>query len=373
MGAGPGSVATVLPNLGHALPLASEASWSNLLASLIETDPQPLWPVLGIEPCEAPIVRREVGVGKAGRIDLVIESGSNPVAVIEVKVLSGLGYRQLQRYEEAMPGARRYAAVHPGTLRVDVSVTPNWKAVSWETLLTGFARSADHWVATTARAWLAHLERSLPKVDGATVWNDLESGEGFVVQMWTRFSWLHSRITPPPDVKSRLGWSSAGVSATFGLRKPAEAERYTAQAEVEERLSVRDYPKLAGYGKPPVGPSLWVGLLLADVTTSADFDWAYLRQVWDEAIASSRTDWVTRAPRPKGHDKMSYDAMVAAGGPRHLGFGFGAGQVRLSGSCMFGARVQLQPTITLEQVAVEMEALVPVVEAMAAVERPQQF
>jgi hypothetical protein len=42
--------------------------------------------------------------------------------------------------------------------------------------------------------------------------------------------------------------------------------------------------------------------------------------------------------------------MVANGGPRYLGVGFGESQARRRGSCMFGARTQMRPDLTLGQI-----------------------
>lgn len=360
-----------LPDVGHLLPFASETSWSNLLASMITTDPTPLWQLLGIEASnEPPTIVREVPVGNAGRIDLIIKTGGKVLAVIEIKVLSGLGPRQLDRYQDAVPDAEHYLVVHPKRLTVDVSSTPDWDATSWEAVLGGYAVSANAWVATTARAWRAHLDAHLPKVDGTTVWNELSSGDGFVLQMRTRFSWLHSRVVPPTGVRSRLGQSSKGVSSTFGLSAPAAVERYTAVAEVEERLPVQSYPKWAGTGSELIGPSLWVGLRMDRIDSSEEFDWMYLLQVWNEVLADARSDWATNSARKSGHDRDGWKAMVQAGGPKHLGVGFGAGQVKINRMCMFGARAQLRADISLEEVAAEMDVLSDVVLAMAEVQPP---
>ncbi len=90
----------------HALPLNSENRWSDVLAVLIETDPGPICELLdlGIEP-SAVAVKREVSLDKANRPDLILHANGSTVAVIEVKLLSGLGVKQLDRYLEAEPNA----------------------------------------------------------------------------------------------------------------------------------------------------------------------------------------------------------------------------------------------------------------------------
>jgi hypothetical protein len=132
---------------------------------------------------------------------------------------------------------------------------------------------------------------------------------------------------------------------------------YTLQAEVEERMGVRSIPKYASASKPPVGPSAWVGLLRSGVTTSAGFDWAYLAKLWREVMEHHRSDWVTNRAQPRGIDKDLHAAMVAAGGPRHLGVGFGDAQTRITGECMFGARIQFPGDVTLGDLTRELESL----------------
>jgi hypothetical protein len=191
----------------------------------------------------------------------------------------------------------------------------------------------------------------------------------FVPQMTARVSWSHSTVTACEPLWTRFGWSSAGVSATFGVRANGAVEQYIVMAEVEERLPVRGYPKIASTDTKLIGPSIWVGLLMSDIGSSSEFDWMYLLKVWNEVLKVARNDWSTRSAVPRAvHDRQGHKSMKAAGGPSYLGVGFGAGQVKLSRSCMFGARIQLQPTVTLGQVAAEMKSLRDVVAAMAIVE-----
>lgn len=56
--------------------------------------------------------------------------------------------------------------------------------------------------------------------------------------------------------------------------------------------------------------------------------------------------------------------MVAKGGPRYLGIGFGDAQAKAPGSCMFGARFQLPPDVT---VAEALLATTDVMLAMATI------
>jgi hypothetical protein len=85
-----------LPVLKFALPLGNEARWSDLLAVLIATDPAPISAVLGLRHDPSTLaVHREVAVDSTSRPDIVLAVEGGRVAVIEVKVLAGLGANQL--------------------------------------------------------------------------------------------------------------------------------------------------------------------------------------------------------------------------------------------------------------------------------------
>jgi hypothetical protein len=64
---------------------------------------------------------------------------------------------------------------------------------------------------------------------------------------------------------------------------------------------------------------------------------------------------------------------MAAGGPSFLGIGIGEAQARRSGECMFGARFQLAPDVRLDQVVAELQATVPLILDMAAMDEPPPF
>src|SRR4051794_20145962 len=91
------------PAIGYALPLGSEIRWSDMLAAMIATDPQPLCTLLAlpVDDAKGVRVRREVAVDRANQPDLIIECSGRRLAIIEVKVLAGLGPTQLARYQVA--------------------------------------------------------------------------------------------------------------------------------------------------------------------------------------------------------------------------------------------------------------------------------
>lgn len=118
------------------------------------------------------------------------------------------------------------------------------------------------------------------------------------------------------------------------------------------------------------GPSVKICLVQTGVDTSADFDWDYLLSLWP-TMASARSDWVTEKPKPRSpHDKAGIERMVAAGGPKFLGIGFGDAQAKKSHDCMFGARIQLAPDITLGLLALVMKDLEKLLHDLAVVTPP---
>ncbi|GAA4398294.1 hypothetical protein GCM10023153_22960 [Ornithinibacter aureus] len=58
--------------------------------------------------------------------------------------------------------------------------------------------------------------------------------------------------------------------------------------------------------------------------------------------------------------------MVAGGAPRWLGKGYGNATARTHGSCVFGARLTLDPTLTLGQIEAVLMDVQRLVEDMAA-------
>lgn len=347
------------PVLGFALPLRSEAHWSDLLAVLIATDPVPLGAVLGLPPAPAGLsVRREAFVDSANRPDIVLTADGIRVAVIEVKVLAGLGPRQLERYHKAEPDASVYALICPERLAIRLRDAKPWTEVTWETLLRAYEDSDHSWVAATARAWRLHLDRALPKVGPGTRWNELRQGEDFVIAMRTRMSWLHSQIHAPSGVEHDLVGSSAGVSWVARLYAETPICGYWIMTEVEENLPVRDYPRyFTSDGPQPRGPSAKVCLYQEGVETSAGFDWGHLHRLWP-VMEQARTDWVRRTARPRAaHDRAGYERIVAAGAPPFLGIGFGDAQTKINRACMFGARIQFPADITLAEINGEVAAL----------------
>jgi len=355
-------------DIGHIVPLDHENRWTDLLAVLIEADPTSAAALLALGDRPRQVrARREVGVTPKNRVDLVLEVDGRRRTVVEVKLLSGLSNLQLSRYRDEFPDAASYVLLFPERLRIDIALETGWRAVSWETLLGAFARSPSSWVADTARAWLAHLEHALPKVDANTAWNELHDGENLVIAMRARMSWVFGQLRLPSPITPYLAMSGAGVSWVVGMCLDASVPGYQVQAEAEERLSVRSYPRVvSGTSPKPLGPSIKVLLDQRHVRTSANFDWNYLLQLWP-LMDAARDDWVRQSARPRAeHDRAGWQNIVDRGAPRYLGIGFGEGQIKRSHECMFGARFQLKPEVRLVEVAKALRQTASLVSEMAS-------
>jgi hypothetical protein len=359
-------------SIGHILPLSNENRWTDLFAVLIEADPVSASAAfdLGGDQAQRIGVRRESrGIGR-DRLDLLITAGGHPRAVIEVKVLAGLGREQLLKYRKAFPDVERHILIFPERLPIRLAQGAGWEAVTWERVLDAFRRSPRSWVAETATAWVNHLDKAIPHVDAQTRWNDLRDGEDLVVAMRARMSWVYGALDPPSPIEHDLVESSAGGSWVARMNLPTRVAGYWIRVEAEENL--RGHPKRASAsGRALRGPSIKVCLVQTNVSTSASFDWTYLLSLWP-LMAAARSDWVTAQPRPRSaHDRQGWLEMVAQGGPRYLGIGFGEAQARRRRECMFGARVQLQADIRLDALADALEDTANLMVELAGASAPQ--
>lgn len=348
---------TTLPQARHLLSLDNENDWSNGLASLMESDPATTRRVLGLADGGSLVVRREVTSG-ANRPDIVVSTVDGAVlAVIEVKILSGLGKQQLERYEETITkegwdGART-VLLTLGRLPLYLPADSPWLQLSWEEVLAAYAASGDVWVATFARAALHHLSTALPAVSADLRWCDLAAGEDFALALRARQAWVFGAVDEPAVGEKRLHPASGGRSWVTTLRIPTGREGYEVLVEAQEDLPVRSWPRAEGDGGSvlPKGPSVRICLLQGGVTTSAGFDWDWLLQLWQDHMSRVDKPWVTNPPNLKAaHDRAGRQGILGKAAPAFLGIGYGERQTQLTDECLFGARYLLED-VALQDVA----------------------
>lgn len=153
------------------------------------TDSAPLLQVLGLNiPPSEIAINRESKVDTSNRPDIVLSYKGERVAVVEVKVLAGIGPRQLSRYATTVPDSAKLAIIYPGKL--PLTAEKRWEGLTWEAVLQAFSHSRHGWVRTTASAWLEHLFSTLPSVHSKTIWNCVPDDQNFALAMRTRLSWL---------------------------------------------------------------------------------------------------------------------------------------------------------------------------------------
>lgn len=364
------------PDLHYVIPGWNENRWSDLLASLIKTDPGPIQQLIGVRTDD---VQREVTIPgskprTSDRLDLLLTQNGRQVAAIEVKVLSDLGVDQLTRYRAAFPHLDAYCVLHLAGLPVSLG-DDQWQMLTWESVLGAYGASRHPWVATTARAWLDQLNSLVPRVDADTVWNDVaDDPAGLELALRARIAWLARQIS-----SSRLGTdvvqSSGGGLWVLRIWTVTQISNLRVQVEVQEGLSATEwgFDPLRRYCDRIRGPAPLVGLRLSDVDTSESFDWGLLRDVFAEHVLDDRGvpkagfSWQLTPASPRHPvDRAAWRDMVESGGPKWLGKGFGMAVAKQKyRECLFGARLQYLPTMTLGEIRDELARLEPLMEAMA--------
>ena len=354
------------PQLKFVIPGSNENRWSDLLASLVATDPAPMGGLIGGEPDH---VDREIVVRGQGRrsdrLDLLLSRGSRVLAAIEAKVLSDLGVDQLERYQSAFPEAGNYYVLHLS--QFPLTLPEPWQRMTWEVVLAAHAESSHPWVAATARAWLQQLDELVPPVDGETVWNDVpEDAAGFELALRARVAWLSNRMNEWCRIDHELAISSGGGAWVAAMRTRASVDQHWVIAEVQEGLAAQEWrpDPDSPYSARVKGPVVLVGLAQIGPATSASFDWAALHRllrgrVYDEigAALDARPWQTTAASLRDAGDRANWQALVTAGAPRWLGKGYGMATARVHNVCAFGVRLQLAPSLRLHEIDAELQGL----------------
>ena len=365
------------PDLRFIVPAANENRWTDLLASLISTDPDPIAQFIGAEPDD---LRREVVVPspvdrKSDRLDLLLLRDGHQLAAIEVKVLSDLGPKQLERHLDAFPDADSHYVLHLGQLPLSLRGAPQWQSLTWESVLTAYSESGHPWVAATARAWLTQLHSLVPHVDSSTVWNEVpDDAAGFELALRTRIVWLSGRMDSWCELDHELSLSSGGGAWVADMSATASPS-HRVIAQIQEGLPAQawrmdpDRP----YRSRLDGPMVLVGLRQDGVSTSAGFDWHLLHRLFQDRIIDNGGQvldgrpWQTTAANPKDPiDRQGWQSIVVAGAPKWLGKGWGMTVARSHHqACAFGARFAIPPTSTLGGIDAELQRLQVLITEMA--------
>lgn len=366
-----------MPDLSFVIPAANENRWSDLLASLIATDPAPMARLVGVN---FDTVKREVAIPgqearKSDRLDLLLVKDGVDAAAIEVKLLSDLGPRQLERYVAAFPAAKVHRVLHLEGLPVNLQRTRTWESLTWEAVLKAYADSSNPWVATTARAWLLQIPTLVPAVDANTVWNDVpDDAGGMEIALRARIAWLSRQLDGWCTLAHDIEPSSGGGSWAVRIWAPSRASGHLLTAELQEGMTAFEWrpDPTKPYRERLRGPVVLLGLRQDDVDTSANFAWTDLHAMFVEHIldeAGSPRDnraWHLTAARP-GHaiDRANWEVIVGAGAPRWIGKGWGMKVTKSARSCLFGARFQIPRDSTLGHINAELQRLEPLLARMA--------
>lgn len=365
------------PDLSFVIPAANENRWSDLLATLVVTDPDPFAELLGVD---FDAVRREVvvpGVARtADRLDLLLTRCGRGVAAVEVKVLSDLGPQQLVRYSAAFPDAQTYRVLHLDRLPVNLREATPWESLTWESVLQAYVNSDNLWVSTTARAWARQLDALVPPVGPTTMWNDVpDDAPGLELALRARIAWLSSQLSTWCELEHDIVPSSGGGNWALRMWAPSSSLGHFVTAELQEGLTAfawKPDPSQPYRDRLP-GPVVLLGMRQEGTATSADFDWPKLHRMFAEHILDEygqpRDDrvWHTTAARPPDPvDKQNWQDIVQAGAPRWLGKGWGMRVARTTQSCLFGARFGLPPDSTMSEIDAELRRLQPVIQRMAS-------
>ena len=365
-----------MPDLSFVVPAANENRWSDLLASLIATDREPMTRLIsiGFDTVQREVVIPGQEARTSDRLDMLLEKDGTAAAAIEVKLLSDLGPKQLERYVLAFPGAQTYRVLHLDRLPVNLTRTKPWESLTWEAVLEAYAASTNPWVATTARAWLLQLPTLVPMVDANTVWNDVpDDAAGMELALRARIAWLSRQLEAWCRLPHDIEPSSGGGTWAVRIWTPSRVAGHLVTAELQEGMTAFEWKPdpTRPYCERLRGPVVLLGLRQDDVDTSTNFAWGELHRLFREHVldddGTARDDraWHLTAARPgDAVDRANWEAIVAAGAPRWLGKGWGMKVAKSAQSCLFGARFQIPPDSTLGNIDAELRRLEPVIARM---------
>lgn len=336
--------------ISYLLPFSNENSWSDLLASMITADPASILKFAEVSgDTSSVLVKREYskdsGIKKRDRIDLVIASVDSPsdyLIAIECKVLSDLGYEQLDRYSQVFPDkTKRYLVALPYR-QLDVPV--GWSFLTWPTLIELFANSTDLWVRETASAWLEYLNLSAD-VDTQSRWNRVISRFGSPIHDLQKKT---AYLCDNSETDFTLGASSAGgkpliafhreITGFPGMSLHAEVEDANSRGtfEIGEDGETLNVSGLRGF------LGIWQDLSSHD----EPYQWELLVRAVPVMLESSLS-WEGRvAGRKQPVDAENLAALVERGFPHSFAKGY-----REDTYCEYGGKTKkLGPDATMGEI-----------------------
>ena len=270
--------------------------------------------VLGIDAVGLLQIRREVSKSRgrkaSDRPDLVVEANGQVVAVVEVKLLAGLGIEQLERYyryvaEEDRDDCR-FVAVSLQRIRLDTTHAQDWQNLTWEELIAPFASSRVPWAATTATAWTSHIESQVPEVDGHTIWNQID-GIDLYLALRLRAAYMHDNVALPGGSSKAIREIGSGGLYVAIVDAPIPGSGYTVRWDATESLPTQEVGKLVD-SSGLRGVDFRFFLVQQRVTSSKAFDWDHLVPLRQEYLAQRtgfRGDPIRRA-RPCSGRRMAW-------------------------------------------------------------------
>ena len=369
---------TTAPNMRLLVPIDNEGNWSDLLGAMIETDPLPLLRVLSLEDdCLLHVSREWTVVWKgdkrrSDRADLVLTSTTSGdiVAVIEVKVLAPVGAGQLERYADSIP-ARRYRRLQLEKFEVP-PVHQGWESLTWEAVLDAYVLSENRRVADTARAWRAQMTSIVPDVDGSTVWRNVRDGAEGDVDLRARGAWLHTKSASWCTTDSGFSEASGGRSRVVTMEAATSRPDYSIGIELDEGLPVQQWNDPGGTllrADRLKGPTVLLGLTQRRVENVLSFDWRLLRDLFKSHVLDAqgapqdgrawRRGSARRSHLPEWRQYIGDVGTV----PNWLGQGYDMSKKKW---CMFGARFDLSPDLTLAEIEAELQRTELLLKAFAA-------
>lgn len=368
------------PQIRFLVPPNNEGNWSDLLAAMIETDPEPIKQILGINDEVAFQVVREWTVrwtdendrNRTDRADIVLKSTKDDVlAVIEVKVLAPIGPNQLGRYAQSIT-ARKYQIIQLRNFEVPIT-HPLWRTVTWEQVLQDYSSSVITWVAETARAWLVQMALLVPNIDGSVVWRDVRDGSAGDIDLRARGAWLHSQMANWCSIDFGFSHTDGGRSWVVEMEQATRLSDCSVAIEMDEGLPVKQWNGVEG--APPraerlKGPTVLIGVLQREIESAHSFDWALISKLFTDHVLDNQgsprdgrawrkgsaqrsqlTDWVRYV---RDSDRV----------PNWIGQGYNMSSKY--NWCLFGARFDLSPDLTLKEVDSELRRTEGLIQTLAA-------